>query len=68
MADYLAHVRRNEDGSFAIHRLEDHLRAVGDRSSEFASAFGATDWGRLAGLWHNLETIAFPCAALLFIE
>ncbi|BFU90899.1 MAG: hypothetical protein NTAFB01_20860 [Nitrospira sp.] len=33
MAAYLAHVRRNEDGSFAIHHLEDHLRAVGDRSS-----------------------------------
>lgn len=24
----LAHVRRNGDGSFAIHELEDHLRAV----------------------------------------
>lgn len=28
MADYLAHVRRNDDGSFAIHHLEEHLRAV----------------------------------------
>lgn len=26
----LAHVRRNDDGSFAIHELEEHLRAVGD--------------------------------------
>lgn len=26
----LAHVRRNDDGSFAIHHLEEHLRAVGD--------------------------------------
>lgn len=25
---YLAHVRRNDDGSFAIHDLEEHLRAV----------------------------------------
>lgn len=24
----LAHVRRDEDGSFAIHDLEEHLRAV----------------------------------------
>ena len=31
---YLAHVRRNDDGSFEIHQLEDHLRAVGDRVSE----------------------------------
>lgn len=26
----LAHVRRNNDGSCAIHELEEHLRAVGD--------------------------------------
>ena len=29
MADYLAHVRRNDDGSFVIHDLEEHVRAVG---------------------------------------
>lgn len=29
---YLAHVRRNDDGSFAIHDLEDHLRPVGGRN------------------------------------
>ncbi|MBS0183468.1 MAG: hypothetical protein JSS39_13790 [Nitrospira sp.] len=28
MTDYLAHVRRNEAGSFTIHELEDHVRAV----------------------------------------
>lgn len=54
MTDYLAHVRRNEDGSFAIHDLEDHLRGVGDLAGEFASSFGHSDWGRLAGLWHDL--------------
>jgi CRISPR-associated endonuclease/helicase Cas3 len=50
----LAHVRRNDDGSFAVHELEDHLRAVGDLAGEFASSFGHSDWGRLAGLWHDL--------------
>lgn len=54
MADYLAHVRRNDDGSFGIHELEEHLRAVGDLAGEFASSFGHSDWGRLAGLWHDL--------------
>jgi hypothetical protein len=29
MKGYLAHVRRNDDGSFAVHDLEEHLRAVG---------------------------------------
>ena len=52
--DFLAHVRRNEDGSFEIHHLEEHLRAVADLAGEFAAAFGHADWGRLAGLWHDL--------------
>lgn len=51
---YLAHVCRNDDGSFAIHDLEEHLRAVGDLAGEYASSFGASEWGRLAGLWHDL--------------
>lgn len=50
----LAHVRGNEDGSCAIHDLEEHLRAVGDLAGEFASTFGHSDWARLAGLWHDL--------------
>jgi hypothetical protein len=29
----LAHVRRNDDGSFAIHDLEEYLRAVNDLSA-----------------------------------
>jgi len=32
---FLAHVRRNDNESFAIHELEEHSRAVGDLSSEF---------------------------------
>lgn len=51
---FLAHVRRNEDGSFIIHELEEHLRAAGDLTGEFASTFGQAEWGRLAGLWHDL--------------
>ena len=34
--NYLAHVRRNDDGSFAIHELADHLRSVGDLGVEEA--------------------------------
>ena len=52
--NYLAHVRRNDDGSFEIHHLEDHLRAVADLAGGFASAFGHAEWGHLAGLWHDL--------------
>lgn len=31
---YLAHVRRNDDGSFAIHDFEEQLRAVWDLGEE----------------------------------
>jgi len=34
--------------------LEDHLREVAELAGEFADAFGAKDWGHLAGLWHDL--------------
>jgi CRISPR-associated endonuclease/helicase Cas3 len=34
--------------------LESHLGNVGKLASEFAEAFGAADWGRLAGMWHDL--------------
>jgi CRISPR-associated endonuclease/helicase Cas3 len=34
--------------------LEAHLRAVAVRAEEFAAAFEAGEWGRLAGLWHDL--------------
>src|ERR1700730_9540932 len=34
--------------------LEAHLRAVASRAKAFAAAFEAGEWGRLAGLWHDL--------------
>lgn len=46
----LAHV----DQSARAHRLDDHLAAVGEMAASFASAFGAEDWARLAGVWHDL--------------
>lgn len=34
--------------------LEEHLQQVAEKASKFACAFGAADWGHLAGLWHDL--------------
>lgn len=34
--------------------LEVHLEQVADLAREFASKFGAGEWGYLAGLWHDL--------------
>lgn len=35
-------------------RLEVHLHEVAALAAEFAGAFEAAEWGRLAGLWHDL--------------
>lgn len=40
MTACLAHVRRNEGGSFAIHDLEVHLRTVGDVAEATRSCVG----------------------------
>jgi len=34
--------------------LEAHLQEVATLASEFAGKFSAGDWGRLAGLWHDV--------------
>lgn len=51
---FLAHVRQNSKGHWVHHHLEEHLRGVAGLAESFAAAFGAGDWGQLAGLWHDL--------------
>lgn len=34
--------------------LHVHLQEVADLTARFSEAFGAKEWGRLAGLWHDL--------------
>ena len=50
----LAHVQDVGRGRFRLHRLDKHLRSVERRAGAFADRFGAGDFGRLAGLWHDL--------------
>ena len=50
----LAHVQHTGPERFRLHGLDEHLRAVGRLAEGFADKFGAGDWGRLAGLWHDL--------------
>ncbi|MCC6208101.1 MAG: CRISPR-associated endonuclease Cas3'', partial [Gammaproteobacteria bacterium] len=52
--DYLAHVRQDRNGQFVVHPLGEHLSAVARLASEFSNEFGASDWGYIAGLWHDL--------------
>jgi CRISPR-associated endonuclease/helicase Cas3 len=36
------------------HRLNDHLNTVAALASQFAGAFESEEWGKLAGLWHDI--------------
>jgi len=51
---FLAHTATHADGSPRAHELAEHLRQVGAGAASSAAAFGAADWARLAGLWHDL--------------
>ena len=34
--------------------LEEHLKETAELAAEFAGEFGASEWGYLAGLWHDI--------------
>jgi CRISPR-associated endonuclease/helicase Cas3 len=36
------------------HRLEEHLKGTADLAASFAAEVGCGEWGRIAGLWHDL--------------
>ena len=46
----VAHI--SEDGR--VHLLQDHLSGTADLAARFAAEFGCGEWGRLAGLWHDV--------------
>ena len=53
--DIIAHVRKGTNLKWeAPHYLEDHVHGVADLAEQFSATFGNGDWGRLAGLWHDL--------------
>ncbi len=52
--DLIAHVRKNEDGSWAPPQpLGDHLLGTAKRAECFAGKFASGEWGRAAGLAHD---------------
>mgnify|MGYP001563309355 CR=1 FL=1 len=36
------------------HLLDAHLKGTAERAAAFAAEFGCSEWGRLAGLWHDM--------------
>jgi len=55
MKEFIAHVKQEENGSWAEpHFLVDHLNDTANKAGTFASEFGNKDWGELVGFWHDL--------------
>ena len=58
MSAFYAHSKPGQEAEWEP--LVDHLHLVADGddrfpgAASFAAAFGAAEWGRLAGLWHDL--------------
>lgn len=53
--DFIAHVQRNEDGSWAKpHELRVHLRDTAKAAKTFSSKFLSGDWGEALGLGHDV--------------
>jgi len=52
--EFIAHIRKGNDGTFKIQRLEDHLLGTSELAESFAAQFNNSEWGGLLGLWHDL--------------
>jgi len=35
-------------------RREEHLKGTAELAASFAAEFGCGEWGRIAGLWHDV--------------
>lgn len=51
---YFAHTVEGVTDTSQWEPLSDHLQRVADLTERFATAFGAGEWGQVAGVWHDL--------------
>lgn len=51
--DYISHLFRRIDGTWAFQSNDVHLEGVARRAETFANAFGMASWGRTLGLLHD---------------
>jgi CRISPR-associated endonuclease Cas3-HD len=48
--------------------LDVHLQAVAELAEKFAGKFGAAEWGRVLGLWHDLGKYSAAFGAHLLLR
>jgi len=52
--EFIAHVRKNDDGTWTEpHRLSDHLDNTARLAENYAAKFNSGEWGKAAGLAHD---------------
>ena len=52
--EFIAHVRKREDGTWATpHKLSDHIEGTARQAETFAADFNSGAWGKAAGLGHD---------------
>ncbi|HAG11251.1 MAG TPA: CRISPR-associated endonuclease Cas3'' [Desulfotomaculum sp.] len=52
--EFIAHVRKREDGTWAPpHKLADHIEGTAKQAETFAADFNSGAWGKAAGLAHD---------------
>lgn len=52
--EYIAHVRKNDDGTWASpHLLSTHLNDTSELAESFAGKFESGEWGKVLGLAHD---------------
>lgn len=47
-----------DNGIWMNQSIDDHCGEVGNMAAEFAEQFGASEWARLCGLWHDIGKYA----------
>jgi len=47
----IAHINRNNKD---VQKLEEHLIETAELAASYATKFGFSDWGYIAGLWHDI--------------
>ena len=52
--EYYSRSRETVSGRIEYQKLEDHLNGAAGLAHLFADAFDSGEWGRTAGLWHDL--------------
>lgn len=50
----IAHVRFDENNKPIEHWLDEHLQAVAQLATDYATDFQSNEWAYVAGLWHDL--------------